>query len=99
MTKLAWFGIHRKGPNGKPRPPLLNARTDGMRKGLLLEKRPCRLRWERHEDDVGAGLSGPLCGGRYGLALDSFSRLKWSWKHAFALAFAAIWYLVGEGRA
>jgi hypothetical protein len=27
---LARFGIHRNGPNGKPRPPLLNGRTDGM---------------------------------------------------------------------
>ena len=30
---LARFGIHMIGSGGKPRPPLLNARTDGMRKG------------------------------------------------------------------
>ena len=30
---LARFGIHRQGADGKPRPPLLNARTDGMRRG------------------------------------------------------------------
>src|SRR6516164_3592030 len=30
---LARFGVHMTGPSGKPRPPLLNARTDGMRKG------------------------------------------------------------------
>jgi putative SOS response-associated peptidase YedK len=41
---LARFGIHRNGPNGKPRPPLLNARTDGMRKGQFrthLKKQRC----------------------------------------------------------
>jgi putative SOS response-associated peptidase YedK len=41
---LARFGIHRGGPNGKPRPPLLNARTDGMRKGQFrthLKKQRC----------------------------------------------------------
>ena len=41
---LARFGIHRTGPNGKPRPPLLNARTDGMRKGQFrthLKKQRC----------------------------------------------------------
>ena len=41
---LARFGIHRNGPNGKPRPPLLNARTDGMRKGQFrthLKKQCC----------------------------------------------------------
>jgi putative SOS response-associated peptidase YedK len=30
---MARFGINKTGPGGKPRPPLLNARTDGMRKG------------------------------------------------------------------
>jgi putative SOS response-associated peptidase YedK len=30
---LARFGINMSGPGGKPRPPLLNARTDGLRKG------------------------------------------------------------------
>jgi len=30
---LARFGINRAGAGGKPRPPLLNARTDGLRKG------------------------------------------------------------------
>jgi putative SOS response-associated peptidase YedK len=30
---MARFGIHRGGPGGRPRPPLLNVRTDGMRKG------------------------------------------------------------------
>ena len=41
---LARFGIHRNGPNGKLRPPLLNARTDGMRKGQFrthLKKQRC----------------------------------------------------------
>jgi putative SOS response-associated peptidase YedK len=30
---IARFGINRLFPNGKPRPPLLNARTGGLRKG------------------------------------------------------------------
>ena len=30
---IARFGINRLLPNGKPRPPLLNVRTDGLRKG------------------------------------------------------------------
>jgi putative SOS response-associated peptidase YedK len=30
---IARFGINRFLPGGKPRPPLLNARTDGLRKG------------------------------------------------------------------
>jgi putative SOS response-associated peptidase YedK len=30
---LARFGINMSGTGGKPRPPLLNARTDGLRKG------------------------------------------------------------------
>jgi putative SOS response-associated peptidase YedK len=30
---LARFGINRLGSADKPRPPLLNVRTDGMRKG------------------------------------------------------------------
>jgi len=30
---IARFGINRPLPGGKPRPPLLNARTDGLRKG------------------------------------------------------------------
>lgn len=41
---LARFGIHRNGPNGKPRPPLLNGRTDGMHKGQFrthLKKQRC----------------------------------------------------------
>jgi putative SOS response-associated peptidase YedK len=41
---VARFGITRNGPNGKPRPPLLNARTDGMRKGQFrthLKKQRC----------------------------------------------------------
>lgn len=41
---LARFGIHRNGPDGKPRPPLLNARTDGMRRGQFrthLKKQRC----------------------------------------------------------
>ena len=41
---LARFGIHVTGPGGKPRPPLLNARTDGMRKGQFrthLQKQRC----------------------------------------------------------
>jgi putative SOS response-associated peptidase YedK len=41
---LARFGIHMTGPAGKARPPLLNARTDGMRKGQFrthLQKQRC----------------------------------------------------------
>ena len=41
---LARFGIHRLGSGGKPRPPLLNVRTDGMRKGQFrkhLKERRC----------------------------------------------------------
>jgi SOS response associated peptidase (SRAP) len=41
---LARFGVHRNGPNGKPRPSLLNARTDGMRRGQFrrhLKKQRC----------------------------------------------------------
>jgi putative SOS response-associated peptidase YedK len=41
---VARFGINRTGPDGKPRPPLLNARTDGMRKGQFkthLKERRC----------------------------------------------------------
>lgn len=32
---IARFGINRLLPDGKPRPPLLNARTDGLRKGAF----------------------------------------------------------------
>jgi putative SOS response-associated peptidase YedK len=41
---LARFGIHRLGSGDKPRPPLLNVRTDGMRKGQFrkhLKERRC----------------------------------------------------------
>jgi putative SOS response-associated peptidase YedK len=41
---LARFGINRLGSGGKPRPPLLNVRTDGMRKGQFrkhLKERRC----------------------------------------------------------
>ena len=41
---LGRFGIHMTGPGGKPRPPLLNARTDGMRRGQFrthLKKQRC----------------------------------------------------------
>jgi putative SOS response-associated peptidase YedK len=41
---MARFGINKTGPGGKPRPPLLNARTDGMRKGQFrshLKSRRC----------------------------------------------------------
>jgi putative SOS response-associated peptidase YedK len=41
---LARFGINRIGAGGKPRPPLLNARTDGMRQGQFrshLKSRRC----------------------------------------------------------
>ncbi len=41
---LARFGIHRLGSGGNPRPPLLNVRTDGMRKGQFkkhLKKQRC----------------------------------------------------------
>ena len=41
---LARFGINRLGSGDKPRPPLLNVRTDGMRKGQFrkhLKERRC----------------------------------------------------------
>jgi putative SOS response-associated peptidase YedK len=41
---MARFGINKTGSAGKPRPPLLNARTDGMRKGQFhshLKSRRC----------------------------------------------------------
>jgi putative SOS response-associated peptidase YedK len=41
---LARFGINRLGSTDKPRPPLLNVRTDGMRKGQFrkhLKERRC----------------------------------------------------------
>ena len=41
---LARSGIHRLGSGDKPRPPLLNVRTDGMRKGQFrkhLKERRC----------------------------------------------------------
>src|SRR4051812_4931348 len=41
---IARFGINLTGKNGKPRPPLLNARTDGMRRGQFrthLKTRRC----------------------------------------------------------
>jgi putative SOS response-associated peptidase YedK len=41
---IARFGINRIGAGGKPRPPLLNARTDGIRKGQFrthLKKQRC----------------------------------------------------------
>ena len=41
---IARFGINRPGGGGKPRPPLLNARTDGLRKGQFrthLKKQRC----------------------------------------------------------
>jgi putative SOS response-associated peptidase YedK len=41
---LARFGVHKDGPGGKPRPPLLNVRTDGLRKGQFrspLQKQRC----------------------------------------------------------
>jgi putative SOS response-associated peptidase YedK len=41
---LARFGIQRQGSDGKPRPPLLNARTDGIRRGQFrthLEQKRC----------------------------------------------------------
>ena len=41
---LARFGINKIGAGGRPRPPLLNARADGMRKGQFrshLKKQRC----------------------------------------------------------
>jgi len=41
---IARFGINRPGAGGKPRPQLLNARTDGLRKGQFrthLKKQRC----------------------------------------------------------
>jgi putative SOS response-associated peptidase YedK len=43
-TKMARFGINLKGPPGKKRPPLLNARTDTLRRGSfksMLAQRHC----------------------------------------------------------
>ncbi|WP_460450299.1 SOS response-associated peptidase [Alsobacter sp. SYSU BS001988] len=43
-TVLARFGITMTGTDGKPRPPLLNARTDGMKRGQFrghLKQRRC----------------------------------------------------------
>ncbi|MEA2950927.1 MAG: hypothetical protein QOJ96_447 [Alphaproteobacteria bacterium] len=43
-TKMARFGINLKGPPGKKRPPLLNARTDTLRRGsfkTMLAQRHC----------------------------------------------------------
>jgi putative SOS response-associated peptidase YedK len=43
-TVLARFGINMIGRDGKPRPPLLNARTDGMKRGQFrshLKDRRC----------------------------------------------------------
>src|ERR1700704_1850854 len=43
---LARFGIHRLGSGEKPRPPLLNVRADGMRKGQFrkhLKKQRCAI--------------------------------------------------------
>jgi hypothetical protein len=41
---MARFGINKTGAGGKPRPPLLNVRTGGMREGELrshLKSRRC----------------------------------------------------------
>lgn len=58
VTALARFGINMIGRDGKPRPPLLNARTDGLRRGqfssLLKGKRcvvPCQGFYEWREED------------------------------------------------
>src|SRR3954453_23949490 len=54
---LARFGINRLGSGDRPRPPLLNVRTDGMRKGQfrkhLKERRcvvPCEGFYEWREE-------------------------------------------------
>src|SRR4051812_34284622 len=56
-TVLARFGIKMTGKDGKPRAPLLNARTDGMRRGQfrshLRERRcviPCQGFYEWREE-------------------------------------------------
>ena len=44
LTKLARFGINLPAKNGKKRPPLLNARTDSLRRGsfkTMLANRRC----------------------------------------------------------
>lgn len=57
-TVLARFGITMTGKEGKPRAPLLNARTDGMRRGQfrghLKDRRcviPCHGFYEWREED------------------------------------------------
>lgn len=57
-TVLARFGINMTGRDGKPRPPLLNARTDGLRRGqfkaLMKEQRciiPAAGFYEWREED------------------------------------------------
>lgn len=57
-TVLARFGINLTGRDGKPRPPLLNARTDGLRRGqfarLLKTQRcviPCQGFYEWRDED------------------------------------------------
>jgi putative SOS response-associated peptidase YedK len=57
-TIMARFGITMTGKEGKPRPPLLNARTDGMRRGQfrshLNQRRcviPCQGFYEWREEE------------------------------------------------
>ncbi len=57
-TALARFGINLAGRDGKPRPPLLNARTDGMKRGQFrshLKARrcviPCQGFYEWRDED------------------------------------------------
>jgi putative SOS response-associated peptidase YedK len=60
VTKLARFGINLPSSSGKKRPPLLNARTDTLRRGsfkTMLANRRCVIPAEgfyewREEDDL-----------------------------------------------
>ena len=60
---LARFGINRLGSGDKPRPPLLNVRTDGMRKGQFrkhLKERRCVILCEgfyEWRDEGGSSLT------------------------------------------
>jgi putative SOS response-associated peptidase YedK len=60
---LARFGINRLGSGGKPRPPLLNVRTDGMRKGQFrkhLKERRCVIPCEGFMNGAMKAASNPI---------------------------------------
>jgi putative SOS response-associated peptidase YedK len=60
---LARFGINRLGSADKPRPPLLNVRTDGMRKGQFrkhLKERRCVIPCEGSMNGAMKEASSPI---------------------------------------